>query len=194
MNHHRIRADGALLMIAFVWGATFVLVQGAIEILPPFAFLTVRFGLAALLLWLYLLWQKDHRKAFQPRYLSAGIFLGLWLFVGFAFQTFSLLYTTSGKSGFLTGLSVALIPVFSFFISGIRPVINAWVGVLLAVAGLYLLALADFSQVNLGDILATICAVGFAFQVAYTAKYAPWAEAMPLVTVQVTFVAVASLI
>lgn len=34
MSARQIRADAALLSIAFVWGATFVLVQGAIDTLP----------------------------------------------------------------------------------------------------------------------------------------------------------------
>ncbi|PTX59364.1 drug/metabolite transporter (DMT)-like permease [Melghirimyces profundicolus] len=187
-------ADGALLCIAFVWGSTFVLVQGAIATLPPFAFLAIRFGLACITLWLVLGWRGQLRDALESRYLKAGTFLGLWLFMGYALQTFSLLYTTSGKSGFLTGLSVVMIPVLSFFLLGIRPKVNAWSGVVLAVIGLYLLALADFSQINRGDLLAILCAAGFGLQVAYTAKYAPRADALPLVTIQVTGVAVASLL
>ncbi|WP_157057955.1 EamA family transporter, partial [Calditerricola satsumensis] len=44
-------ADAVLLGVAFVWGATFVLVQKAIAKLPPFSFLAVRFALAAVCLW-----------------------------------------------------------------------------------------------------------------------------------------------
>ncbi|EGK14804.1 DMT superfamily drug/metabolite transporter [Desmospora sp. 8437] len=194
MSARQIRADAALLSIAFVWGSTFVLVQGAIDTLPPFAFLAFRFGLASILLWGFLCWRGKHRQAFAKQTLRPGIFLGLWLLMGFSFQTLSLLYTTSGKSGFLTGLSVAMIPILSFFILGLRPRPNAWAGVALSVMGLYLLALADFSRINQGDLLAMLCAVGFGLQVVYTSKYAPRAGALPLVTVQVTLVTVASLV
>ncbi|MFC4078418.1 DMT family transporter [Salinithrix halophila] len=182
-------ADTALLGIAFVWGATFVLVQNAIETMPPFSFLALRFGLAATMLWILLRINGQAWKIREPRYRKTGGYLGIWLFVGYALQTFSLLYTTSGKSGFLTGVAVVLVPVFSLWILGTKPGWNAITGALFALAGLWNLAFADFSSLNRGDLLAFLCAIGFGLQIVYTAKYASWADALPLVTVQVGTVA-----
>lgn len=188
---HRWIADSVLLLVAFIWGTTFVLVQNAIETLPPFTFLAIRFTLAGLFLLLFFRWRNvTYRIPFK--HLAVGALIGIWLFLGYALQTFSLLYTTSGKSGFLTGLSVALVPIWSLVLLGVKPRPTATAGVLLAVSGLYLLAFADFSSINRGDVLALLCAVAFGLQIVYTAKYAPKVEALHLVTIQIFTVALLS--
>lgn len=188
---HRWIADSVLLLVAFIWGTTFVLVQNAIETLPPFTFLAVRFSLAGMFLLLFFRWRGVSYRI-PLRHVTVGAFIGMWLFLGYALQTFSLLYTTSGKSGFLTGLSVALVPLWSLVLLGMKPRPTAVAGVLLAVTGLYLLAFADFSSINRGDILALFCAVAFGLQIVYTAKYAPKVETLHLVTVQIFTVALLS--
>ncbi|SFS99112.1 DMT family transporter [Marininema halotolerans] len=185
-------AELALLSIAFIWGATFILVQTAIQSLPPFSFLAIRFGLATILMGTLLAFRGKIGTLRQPRYLLAGSFLGAWLFLGYALQTFSLLYTTSGKSGFLTGVSVALVPLFSFWILGTKPNRYAIIGVGFALCGLWLLAFADFSHLNIGDTLAFLCAIGFGLQIVYTGKYAQWADALPIATIQIGVVALFS--
>jgi len=47
------------------------------------------------------------------RAVKAGVVIGLILFAGYVFQTIGLEYTTASKCGFITGLSVVLVPVFS---------------------------------------------------------------------------------
>lgn len=184
-------ADFVLLLVTFVWGTTFVLVQNTIETLPPFSFLAIRFSMAGALILLFFRW-KNVSFRIPLKHLFVGAYIGMWLFSAYALQTFSLLYTTSGKSGFLTGLSVALVPIWSFLLLGMRPRPNAAVGVLSAVGGLYLLAFADFSSVNRGDVLALLCAVAFGLQIVYTGKYAPKVETLHLVTVQIFTVALLS--
>ena len=44
----------------------------------------------------------------------AGLIVGFFLCVGYVLQTFGLLYTTSSKAGFLTGLSIVMVPILSF--------------------------------------------------------------------------------
>ncbi|GCE02786.1 EamA family transporter [Dictyobacter aurantiacus] len=98
-------SDGSLLLIAAIWGLTFVLVQDAIATLPPFSFVAIRFSWAALFLLPFL--ARKTRESATPvaisrwRILISGGVLGFFLFLGYSLQTFSLLYTTSGKSGFL---------------------------------------------------------------------------------------------
>ncbi|MBN2910215.1 DMT family transporter [Polycladomyces sp. WAk] len=187
-------AEGTLLGIAFLWGITFVLVQNAITVLPPFSFLAVRFGLAFLLLLPFAFTSRNRSKESALRAGYLGLLLGVWLYLGYALQTWSLLYTTSGKSGFLTGLSVTLVPVLSFFILRITPKPTAVAGILCSVLGLYLLAFVDFSAINIGDVLAFLCAIAFALQIVYTGKYAPDGDASMIVTAQIGTVAFLSLL
>ncbi len=51
MRRDQLTADASLLFVTAVWGATFVMVQDAVTGFPVFAFLALRFALAALVLW-----------------------------------------------------------------------------------------------------------------------------------------------
>lgn len=199
----RLMADLILLLVAFIWGTTFVVVQKAIDQLPPYSFLFVRFGVAFLFLLLFIFMRRLFGKPEQrnspfiaKKSLGSGAILAIWLFAGYAFQTTGLLYTSSSKAGFITGLSVVLVPFFSFFLLKLRPKFPAVIGVILALIGLYLLAFGDKPAVNAGniigdavwlnkgDLLVFFCAIGFALQIVFTGKYAGKHDAMALTLVQ----------
>lgn len=195
MNRSTIFADVSLLLVAFVWGSTFVLVQSAIAFLEPFSFNGVRFFLAALLLggWL-VLFEKKQLVQMDKKLLASGVIMGLFLFVGYAFQTAGLLYTTSSKAGFITGLSVVMVPVFSFMLLKVKPGMNAITGVSVATAGLYLLTMTDKVSLNIGDALVFVCAVGFALHIIFTGKYSSKYPALLLTVIQIATVAILSMV
>ena len=72
---------------------------------------------------------------------------------GTAFQTAGLHLTTPAKAGFITGLSVVIVPLFAALILRQPPSRNAWLGVGLAVVGLGLLTLQAGLGVEVGDLL-----------------------------------------
>lgn len=188
-----IIADSILLAVTFIWGATFVVVQNAIATLPPLTFNAVRFFIAAAFLFgCLLLFYRNQLAQMNARLLGAGMMIGVWLFLGYAFQTVGLLYTTSAKAGFITGLSVVLVPVFALLILKQRPRIPAVLGVLVATAGLYLLTMGDSLAINRGDALVFLCAVSFALQIIFTGRYAPHFPSLALACVQIFVVSVLS--
>lgn len=193
MNRSVIFADVSLLLVAFVWGTTFVLVQNAIAFLEPFSFNGVRFFMAAFLLggWL-VIFEREQLKKINKKLLISGVIMGLFLFIGYAFQTIGLLHTTSSKAGFITGLSVVMVPVFSFMLLKIKPGFNAVIGVSIATAGLYLLTMTDKVSLNIGDAYVLICAVGFALHIIFTGKYSSKYPALLLTVIQVGTVALLS--
>lgn len=195
MSNRTLFADSSLLLVALVWGATFVIVQNAIDLLPPITFNGVRFLIAALLLggWL-ILFERKQLVHFDRRLLFSGVIIGLWLFIGYATQTVGLLYTSSSKAGFITGLSVVLVPLFSFFLLKLRPTRNAIIGVLIATVGLYLLTMTDISALNQGDALIFVCAIAFALQIVYTGKYSSKFPTLLLTVIQISTVAVLSIL
>lgn len=194
MNRSALFADISLLLIALVWGSTFVLVQNAIAFLEPFSFNGVRFFIAALILggWM-IIFEKKQLQQFDRKLLASGVIMGLFLFVGYAFQTVGLLYTTSSKAGFITGLSVVMVPVFSFMLLKTKPGFNAITGVSIATAGLYLLTMTDKVSLNMGDALVLICAAGFAMHIIFTGKYSSKYPALFLTVIQVATVAFLSM-
>lgn len=186
-------ADTTLFFIAFIWGSTFLIVQQAITSLPPNTFNAVRFSIAALFLLLIQLVKYRHQASeWRGPLLKAGVILGFWLCLGYALQTVGLLYTTPSKAGFITGLSVVLVPLFSFMLMRDRVKPVAIFGVILAAFGLYLLTQSQEFSFNLGDILVFGCAICFAMQIVFTGKYAPRYAALPLAIVQLGTVAVMS--
>ncbi|NGQ94351.1 DMT family transporter [Brevibacillus sp. SYP-B805] len=193
MGKKQLVADLVLLLIAFIWGATFLVVQNAVSTLPPNTFNGVRFTIASLFLALILLLFARHERAsFNRQLVKNGMFVGLWLFAGYALQTMGLVYTTPSKAGFITGLSVVLVPLFSFLFLRERIKWPAVAGVLIAVAGLYLLTLGESPRLNTGDLLVFGCAISFALQIVFTGKYAPHHPPLPLAIVQLASVALFS--
>jgi len=196
----RAVADLSLLSVAFIWGLTFVMVQEAVQAYPVFAFLSARFILAFLAM-LPLALLLRHRTqgwgAATPlgKQLAAGAVIGLTLFAGYGFQTAGLQYTTPAKAGFITGLSVVIVPVLGMLFAHERPGRGAWLGVALATAGLALLSLAGVNLaegINPGDVLVFFCALSFAAHIFITGRVAHRMNPMTLTLTQIAMVALLS--
>jgi drug/metabolite transporter (DMT)-like permease len=135
----------------------------------PFTFLAVRNAMAVPFLMLVVFFFDSNKKEYWKLWMDkklwkAGIFCGVALFVAAGLQQIGLVYTSAGKSGFLTAMYIVLVPVLGLFRKKMPP-INVWFSVALAVAGLYLLSCVGVSQINVGDILLLGCALAFAVQI-----------------------------
>jgi drug/metabolite transporter (DMT)-like permease len=158
-------------MIAFIWGSTFVLVKQALNDSSPLVLNSARMVVAAVALAIF--YRKNIAVLTRPA-LIAGMVVGIFLFLGYAFQTTGLKLTTPSKSAFLTGTSSVLVPLV--LVAVWRVHIHLWrvAGIALALAGLFLMTVpgggtgvADFAKVNFGDILTLGCAFSFAFHVIF---------------------------
>lgn len=193
MNRSRI-AGLSLLLVAMMWGCTFLIVQSAVKVLPPLAFNSIRFiGAALLLALITAVFYRREWRMLNWRMAGHALLLGLFLFLGYGFQTMGLLYTTTSNTGFITGLSVVLVPFLSLALLKTAISRYTWFSAGLAVAGLYLLTFTGSAlSLNKGDALVLICAVAFALQVAYTGVYAPRYPALPLAALQLACVGLLS--
>ncbi len=195
-----IRADLALLLVTLIWGGTFVMVKDAIATYPVFGFIALRFGIAAALLVPVVLWRRMRAAPVSPASPAAGVratqfapfLLGLALFAGYGFQTAGLNLTTPAKAGFITGLSVVLVPMGSALLLRQTPSRAAWWGVGMATVGLALLSLNASLGVSFGDLLVMCCAVAFAVHILLTAHFAPGHDPLTLLFGQVLTVALLS--
>src|SRR6202158_3162454 len=148
----RLRADFSLALCSLLWGATFVVVKNALDHASVFIFLAVRFTGAAVLM----LGFSSHKlHLFEREDLFAGLRLGGFMFLGYAFQTAGLQYTSPAKSGFVTGSSVVLVPLLLGIFWGRRLTRSAYAGALVAVFGLYYLTIPaeGIAYLNRGDVL-----------------------------------------
>jgi drug/metabolite transporter (DMT)-like permease len=178
-------ADLALLLLTLLWGTTFLVVKDALAGTSTAVFLLLRFGLASLAVGAVALVRRDR---IGRATLRAGLLLGLAMFAGFALQTLGLRGTTPARSGFLTGLSVLVVPFLGKAIHGRRVAPSAWAAVGLALVGLLLLTrpfAADVgAEVRTGDLLTAGCAVAFAFQIVFTSEWSHRHPLAPLVLLQ----------
>lgn len=202
MKRSQLAADAALLFATMIWGLTFVMVQDAVLAYPVFAFLAIRFTFAALALAPFLARQPRNpaallaaRESARPRQINAwlpGILIGVALFAGYAFQTFGLLYTTPAKAGFITGLSVVLVPIGQALFLRRVPAKATLLGVALATIGLAALSLQGDLSMSRGDLLVLLCAIAFAAQILLIGRYAPRWHPVRLTMIQIVTVAVLS--
>ncbi len=179
----RTKAEALLVLTTFIWGSTFVIVKGALSDASPLPFLALRFSLAGLLLWVVLSRRGIPREALAP-----GAVLGIFLFLGYLFQTWGLTMTTPSKSAFITGFSVILVPLLMLFAGArMRPANIA--GALLGLLGLYFLVLpSGLGMVNRGDTLTLLGAISFAVHIVLVGKYTRQHSFQHLVPVQVLVV------
>src|SRR3954447_26083861 len=103
----RLRADLALIGVTVIWGTTFVVVKAALADISTFAFLALRFAVAAVALGLV------YRLAIRRNAIVPGLLAGTLLFTAYVFQTLGLELTTPSKSAFLTGLAIPMVPLAS---------------------------------------------------------------------------------
>jgi drug/metabolite transporter (DMT)-like permease len=180
----RLRADLSLALCSLLWGATFVVVKNALDHASVFIFLAVRFSLAAVLM---LAWSTRALRRFERDDLFAGLRLGCFMFLGYAFQTAGLQYTTPAKSGFVTGSSVVLVPLLLALFWGRRLTWGAYAGALIAVLGLYFLTIPSegIGHSNRGDILTFVAAGLYAVHIILVGEYTRQRSARALSLIQV---------
>ena len=205
----QLTADAALLLVTLIWGSTFVMVKDAVANFPVFSFLALRFAFAALVLLPFVVLRQRSARAnvlesdatpplrssaplLRVKRTAAPLLIGVALFAGYSFQTAGLHLTTPAKAGFITGLSVVIVPLFAALILRQPPSRNAWLGVGLAVVGLGLLTLQAGLGVEVGDLLVLCCAVAFAAHILLTGHYAPRYDPLRLTLGSLVTVAVLS--
>lgn len=184
-------ADFLLFLVAIAWGSTFFIVQEAVGQTPVYTFLFWRFFLAGLLMALI---SCKHLVSLNKEVLKAGSLLGLFMFLGYAFQTFGLKYTYSSTVGFITGLNVIVVPFASYLIFKQKASLFSILGAVIASMGLYFLTLNSEIGFSLGEFYATICAVMFALHIVFTDILSKKHNVFLLVTIQFLTVALCSLI
>lgn len=181
------RADVALVVAAFFWGTTFVVVKDAVAEVAPLAFLGVRFLIGAAVLGV-----AARSRPATPHELRHGLAAGLALFAGFALQTVGLQHTDPATSAFLTYLLVVFVPILGFvFLRKPLPPVTG-LGVALAVVGLVMLTGGAGGGFGRGEVLSLGCAVAFAAHILILGQTASRHDAVRLTCIQVGTVGVVS--
>ncbi|QCT94387.1 DMT family transporter [Caminibacter mediatlanticus TB-2] len=183
-------SDLLLVLVAIAWGSTFILVQNALQDIPPFSFLFIRFFLAFALM--YIIFYK--KISYNISTIKAAMFLGLFNFLAFSLQTYALLYEKSSIVAFVTGFYVVIVPFFAFLFFKKQIKTNVIIGAFLSLIGLYLLSNSSGFKLSFGITLTLLCDIFVALHILFTDIYSKKYNIFSLVTFQFLFVSLFSLI
>ena len=193
MKKIQIQHSLLLLLTAVIWGTAFVAQSVGMDYVGPFTFLCTRSligGVALLPVIAFMDRQKSKEARLEEKkpenkkiLIKGGILCGLALCFASAFQQYGLLFTTVGKAGFITACYIVLVPIAGLFF-GKRCGINVWIGVILAVGGLYCLCITETLQIGTGDILVFICAFLFAAHILIIDHFTPYVDGVKMSCIQ----------
>jgi len=178
----KMKGNILLFITAFIWGCAFVAQRTGMEYIGPLTFNGIRslVGGCTLLIYLFIrnkLQRKemngnDERMKNPPSKkftFLCGLICGICLFAGTTLQQMGMVYTTAGKAGFITALYIILVPLLGIFLGKkIRRIV--WLGVVLALTGLYLLCVGEDFTVNKGDMLVLLCSFAFTIHITFVDK------------------------
>lgn len=170
----RMRANALLLLTAVIWGFAFVAQRTGMEHVGPLTFNAVRFFIGGLVLVPFIVirdrrsndtpqttddrlreaqWPPIVRRSSSSRSrLAGGVLAGLVLFAAATLQQTGIIFTTAGKTGFITSLYVVLVPLLGLAV-GHRASAAGWAGAILAAIGLYFLTIEGALRMGWGDLL-----------------------------------------
>ena len=161
MNNHFVKQNVLPLVAALIWGTAFVAQSVCTDYVPPFAFNALRSFIAMLfLLPVSLLFgprggaagQAGAARGLGKNLALGGALCGVFLAAGSNLQQFALAEVSVGKAGFVTSLYVVLVPVFGWLLFRKKVAPQVWIGVVLAVGGLYLLCVTGEFTLGLSDV------------------------------------------
>ena len=186
----RMRGNLLLWLTAAIWGFAFVAQKEGGAEMGSLTFNGVRSFLGGGLLLALLplldrvgLTHRPRTRGDKKTLWLGGVLCGLALFAATNLQQWGLLTTTAGKGGFITALYIVLVPIFGLAI-GKRTTLFNWLGVVLAVVGLYFLCMQGESGVGVGDLLILACAPVFAVQILLVDHFAPRTDGVRLACIE----------
>ncbi|MGN8968209.1 DMT family transporter [Intestinimonas sp. HCP28S3_D6] len=176
-------ASPLIVLATIIWGSSFVVMKNSVNVLPTFWLLAIRFSFAAIVL-AVVFWKRW--KLLDRGYLIGGTVMGLCLFVAYAFQTFGLEQTTSGKNAFFTAVYCVIVPFLYWAIAHRRPDRYNVLAAFLCIAGIALVSVTgeNATSFNMGDILTLIGGFFFACHIVAVAKYSEGRDIFLLTTLQ----------
>lgn len=172
----KIKCSIILFTTAAIWGLAYVAQKKALGSVSPFTLNTIRGAFA----WVFLipcrsiirLWEKKKgriTKANLKITVIGGTITGTILCIASMLQAYGLTKSEVGKAGFLTALYIIFVPFLSVFV-GKKCELKAWISVLIALIGTYLMCVKGELSIEIQDTWLLLCAVFFAANIVVVSK------------------------
>ncbi len=203
MTKTQLKANILLLLTAAIWGLAFVAQKVGAEHVGAFTYNGIRFALGSISLIPLILFlnkkkgenektKNDDRDSLKLT-VKAGIIAGCALFIATSLQQMGVMGTTAGKAGFITGLYMVIVPILGLFLK--QKVNNStWIGIVIAIIGLYLLSINEDFSISNGDLLVLIGSVGWAIHILLIDNFTKKIDPLKLSSVQFATCSILSLV
>ena len=172
MKNKTFLANCALVLCAVIWGMNFIFQKQASQHLGAFTFISLRYYLGVLSL-LPLFFYMRRRKAFAAleageeverwhgrRFWLATLGASLANWGGAVLVQLGLPVADATKAGFIESAYIALVPVLDLLLFRKKTSRRIWIGIAMAIVGLYLLCISDGFSLDVNDaaiMASTLC-------------------------------------
>ena len=207
---HKLRNTFFLFLTAMIWGAAFVAQSVSMDYIGPFTFICLRSVIGGLFLIpviivldgirkksqnesadvvnseniLHIETEEKQRLSWKNKQLiEGGIVCGIFFFFANCFQQTGIQYTTVGKAGFITTFYIIIVPLIGLFFKKYCGILT-WIGVVVALAGLYFLCITQKLTIQRGDALILCCSVLYAGQILAIDHYNPFVDGVKMSCIQ----------
>ena len=170
----------ALLSVAVVWGAAFVLMKDAIKAQHIIDFLGTRFCIAAAIM---VIAKPRVLRQIPRKLLGQGVFLGVLLAIAYYTQTVGLELSTAAIAGFITGLYVVMSPLLIWLFLKKKVDRRVVYGVIFATVGLGFISINGLNF-EVSHLWLVACALFFSLHIVGLAKWSPGQDAYALTVIQ----------
>lgn len=127
--------------------------------------------------------EKQRLSWKNKQLIEGGIVCGILLFFANCFQQTGIQYTTVGKAGFITTFYIIIVPLIGLFFKKYCGILT-WIGVVIALAGLYFLCITQKLTIQRGDALILCCSVLYAGQILAIDHYNPFVDGVKMSCIQ----------
>lgn len=203
-DRRRARANAMLALAAAIWGFAFVTQRLGARFVGPMTFNAVRFAIAAVFVTAVIVvrdrWRRQpvaRQWALTKRALLPGALAGAVLAVAGGLQQAGMSDAivgqgaTAGEAAFITGLYMVLVPLVGAFL-GHRVRLPIVIGVVLSVAGLYLICVTDGLVVTPGNLLVLASAFVWTAHILVIDRFSKRLSVLRLAAIQFASCAVVS--
>ncbi len=203
MTKTQLKANILFLLTAAIWGLAFVAQKVGAEHVGAFTYNGIRFALGSISLIPLILFlnkkkgeneeTKNNDRDSLKLTVKAGIIAGCALFIATSLQQMGVMGTTAGKAGFITGLYMVIVPILGLFL---KQKVNksTWLGIVIAIIGLYLLSINEDFSISNGDLLVLIGSVGWAVHILLIDNFTKKIDPLKLSSVQFATCSILSLV
>jgi drug/metabolite transporter (DMT)-like permease len=164
----RVRADGFLLLATIAWGMTFPLIKEGMQFVSPSIFVTLRFSLAAFILFPFLC--RALIKADTKTFLF-GCLLGAINSCIYVTQAMGMETIEPAEGAFITGINVIFVPLLLPFFKIGKPKIKDFFCSLICLMGIFVLTNAGLTHLKAGVFWVAFSAFFVALSILFLQKF-----------------------